>query len=117
PFAVSGPEGPSQKIECVFSASPETIRREPREFDLRRSVGKWQDLAVCALCNPVVFRRRRFLRRCVPVSFCRHEVSLSPIHREQIRDHLSSYGKRCSIAIPFLLRGFINQGQIVVLPG
>jgi hypothetical protein len=53
PFAVSGPEGPSQKIECVFSASPETIRREPREFDLRRSVGKWQDLAVCAPCNPV----------------------------------------------------------------
>src|SRR5207248_3721889 len=40
--------GPSQKIECVFSASPETIRREPREFDLRRSVGKRQDLAVCA---------------------------------------------------------------------
>jgi hypothetical protein len=53
PFAVSGPGGPSQKIECVFSASPETIRREPREFDLRRSVGKRQDLAVCALCNPI----------------------------------------------------------------
>jgi hypothetical protein len=32
PFAVSGPEGPSQKIESVFSASPETIRREPREL-------------------------------------------------------------------------------------
>jgi hypothetical protein len=46
-------EGPSQKIECAFSASPETIRREPREFDLRRSVGKWQDLAARALCNPV----------------------------------------------------------------
>src|SRR5439155_26342556 len=45
PFTVSGPCGPSQKIECVFSASPETIRREPREFDLRRSVGNrrtWQ---------------------------------------------------------------------------
>src|SRR6266700_7014630 len=26
PFTVSGPCGPSQKIECVFSASPETIR-------------------------------------------------------------------------------------------
>ena len=39
------PCGPSQKIECVFTASPETIRREPREFDLRRSVGNrrtWQ---------------------------------------------------------------------------
>jgi hypothetical protein len=39
----------------VFAASPETIRREPREFDLRRSVGKWQDLAACALCDSDVF--------------------------------------------------------------
>jgi hypothetical protein len=31
PFAASGSREPSQKIECVFSASPETIRREPRE--------------------------------------------------------------------------------------
>jgi hypothetical protein len=48
PFAVSGSEEPSQKIEFVFSASPETIRREPREGELLRSVGKMQDLAVCA---------------------------------------------------------------------
>jgi hypothetical protein len=48
PFAVSGLEWPSQKIEFVFSASPETIRREPRECDLLRSVGNMQDLAVCA---------------------------------------------------------------------
>src|SRR5207244_1259327 len=56
PFTVSGPCGPSQKIECVFSASPETIRREPREFDLRRSVGNrrtWQS-ARCVIL--VVFR-------------------------------------------------------------
>lgn len=31
PFAASGSREPSQKIEFVFSASPETIRREPRE--------------------------------------------------------------------------------------
>ena len=43
------PCGPSQKIEFVFAASPETIRGEPREFDLRRSVGKMRDLAACAL--------------------------------------------------------------------
>ncbi len=48
PFAVSDSEEPSQKIEFVFSASPETIRREPRECDLLRSVGNMQDLAVCA---------------------------------------------------------------------
>jgi hypothetical protein len=48
PFAVSGSWEPSQKIELVFSASPKTIRREPREADLLRSVGNRQDLAVCA---------------------------------------------------------------------
>ena len=32
PFAVSGSEEPSQMIEFVFSASPETIRSEPPEF-------------------------------------------------------------------------------------
>jgi hypothetical protein len=31
PFAASGGE-PSQMIEFVFAASPETIRREPQEF-------------------------------------------------------------------------------------
>ena len=51
PFAVSGSEEPSPKIEFVFSASPETIRREPREGDLLRSVGNMQDLAVCAFCS------------------------------------------------------------------
>jgi len=51
PFAVSGSEEPSQKIEFVLSASPETIRREPQEGDLLRSVGNMQDLAVCAFCS------------------------------------------------------------------
>ena len=48
PFAVSGSEEPSQKIEFVFSASPETIRREPQEFRFRRSVPNLRDLAACA---------------------------------------------------------------------
>ena len=52
PLPVSGLEGgPSPKIEFVFSASPETIRREPPEGDLLRSVGNLQDLAVCAFCS------------------------------------------------------------------
>src|SRR5438552_12765045 len=58
PFTVSDPCGPSQKIECVFTASPETIRREPREFDLRRSVGNrrtWQS----ARCVILLFFARR----------------------------------------------------------
>ncbi len=32
PFAASGPRGPSQKIELVFSASPETVSGEPQEI-------------------------------------------------------------------------------------
>jgi hypothetical protein len=52
---LSRARGPSQKIEFVFSASPETIRREPREFDLLRSVGHLRDLASCAPWNPVIF--------------------------------------------------------------
>ena len=55
PFAVSGSGEPSQKIEFGFSASPETIRREPRESDLLRSVGKRRDLAVCALVVLIYF--------------------------------------------------------------
>ena len=50
---------PSQKIEYVFAASPETIRREPQECNLRRSVGNLQDLAACTLWNPVVFFKGR----------------------------------------------------------
>src|SRR6202049_4705703 len=40
-----------------------------------------------------------------------------PIHGQQIRHHLSSYRKSRSIGIPFLLLGFIDQGQIMVLSG
>jgi hypothetical protein len=55
PFAVSSSLEPSPKIECVFSASLETIRREPRESELLRSVGYRRDLAACASIDPDVF--------------------------------------------------------------
>jgi hypothetical protein len=59
PFAASGPRGPSQKIELVFSASPETVSGEPKEsFDFRRSLGQggtWQ---------PARFTILRFSFRC-----------------------------------------------------
>ena len=42
-------------IECVFSASLETIRREPRESELLRSVAYQRDLAACASIDPDVF--------------------------------------------------------------
>src|SRR5205809_3481220 len=119
PFTVSGPCGPSQKIECVFSASPETIRREPREFDLRRSVGNrrtWQS----ARCVILLFFRRggsRFLGRYAPRICERYEIALPPIHGEQISHHLPRYGQRRSIGISFLLFSFIDQGQIMILSG
>jgi hypothetical protein len=58
---------PSQKIECVFSASPETVRRKPRELiSLAQSVsgGTWQS---ASLCDPVFVSRRASVskpRRC-----------------------------------------------------
>src|SRR5260370_35199751 len=45
PFAVSGSEEPSPKIEFVFSAMPETISRAPGEDDLHPSVCKIRDTA------------------------------------------------------------------------
>ena len=65
PFAASGSEEPSPKIEFVFSASPETIRGEPPEFELLRTMANLQDLAVCAPNNPDVFSLLgRFLGCC-----------------------------------------------------
>ena len=55
PLAASSPGELSPKIECVFTASPETIRREPREFALCRSVPYLRDLAACAPKDPDVF--------------------------------------------------------------
>src|SRR5205814_2589506 len=116
---LSDPCGPSQKIECVFTASPETIRREPREFDLRRSVGNrrtWQS-ARCVIL--LFFRRggRRFLGRYAPRICERYEIALPPINGEQISHHLPSHRQRRSIGISFLLFSFIDQGQIMILSG
>jgi len=108
PFAVSGSEKPSQKIEFVFSASPETIRREPREGDLLRSVGNMQDLAVCAFCSSCFFRQYLCCRS--PAFFSRCKVSLLPIHGKQISDHLSGYGKCRPIAISSLLFPIVDHG-------
>ncbi len=108
PFAVSDSEESLQKIEFVFSASPETIRREPREFDLLRSVGNRQDLAVCAFCSSCLFRQYLCCRS--PALFCRHEISLLPIYGKQIRDHLPGYGECRPIAISFLPFSVVDHG-------
>jgi hypothetical protein len=118
PFAVSGPCGPSQKIEFVFAASPETIRGEPPEVVsvAQWAIGRTWQPARCGIL--LLFSRRpRFLSRRTPRIWKGHEVALSSIDGEQIRDHLTSYGQRRPIGIPFLPFGLIDPGQLVVLPG
>lgn len=92
--------------------------KESRCTNPTRSVGKLQDLAVCAPWNPVVFlSRRRFLGRRAAVIFYRHKVPLPSIHSEQICDHLPSNRKSRPIDIPFSLLSLVDQGQLMVLSG
>jgi len=59
-------------IEFVFAASPETIRREPQDFHVHRSVGHLQDLAAC------VIRVKHFSRsRSTIIPFFERECSRS----------------------------------------
>jgi len=92
----------------VFSVSPETIRREPREDDLLRSVGNMQDLAVCAFRSSCRFRQYLCCR--IPTFFRRNKVSLLPIHGKQIRDHLPDYGECRPIPVSFLLFPVVDHG-------
>ena len=92
----------------MFSASPETIRREPREFDLLRSVGNLQDLAVCAFVHRVYFGSiyaAAVLRFSAGV-----KSSLLPIYAKQIRYYLPGYGKGRPIAISFLPFPVVDHG-------
>ena len=82
-------------------------------MNLRRSVGNrgtWQP----APCGILMFFRQRLSCRAAAL-FCRHEAPRSAIHSQQIRHHLSSYGQRRSIRISFLLFGFIDESQFMVL--
>ena len=110
---------PSQKIECVFSASPETVRREPPGVSsplLSRSVAGPGSLARCVIL--VLFLSLAwFSGRVASAIFCRHEIPLSSIHGEKICDHLARYRKRRSIGVPFLFLSFIEQRKIVILSG
>jgi hypothetical protein len=88
PFAVSSPRGPSQKIECVFSASPATIRREPRELisvaqSATAGLGSLRAVGCCCFFA----WRLRFLGRRAPWMRKRYEVAFCPIHGEHIRHH------------------------------
>jgi hypothetical protein len=97
PFAVSGSPEPSQMIEFVFAASPETIRNEPAESVPLRPVGNRRDLAACAFMYPDVFAfsiiRKRFLgSRCSAELFGRHEILVSALDRKHVADYFPGNG-------------------------
>jgi hypothetical protein len=119
PFAVSGFQEPSQKIEFVFSASPETIRREPRELELLRSVANRQDLAACAsmilMFLPFPYQKK-VLGCCCPVELLsRHEVLFSPLYGQHVADHLAGNGQRGPVLVSFSQFSGVDHCQLVAL--
>src|SRR6202022_3112445 len=121
PFTVSGPEGRSQKIEWVYSASPETIRREPRECDLHRSVGNRQAADNTSLGSTVssassvrtadrilLDRRLRILHflctLCAEYAFpCYEIVPRPPLHSENLRANGLIAGSLEALSVPGVL--------------
>ena len=79
PRATAGPQL-SQKIEFVFSASPETSGREPRELALRRPAVKVRDLADCAPSDVFFSGSSGFMpRRC-----CDPDSSQMSVRRDRL---------------------------------
>ena len=117
PLAASGPRGPSQKIELVFTASPETVSGEPEEsFDFRRSLGQggtWQSARFTILRFSF---RCGFLCRNAGEPSHRLKVSLLPIYNHEVCNQLPSNSECCAISIPLLPCVFIYQSQIRIPP-
>jgi hypothetical protein len=106
---------PSQMIEFVFAASPETIRRSLgslNSFAQSATCRTWQP---ARLCNLVVFPCGQRLGCCVVEIFRRYKRPPLPIDRKQIHHHLSSYRERGTVRISFLLFLLINQCQFMAL--
>ena len=89
------------KIELAFSASPETTRREPLEFDLRLSVGRLKDLADRTLCDPNVFPEAAGFGRRVPMFVCRLEVTFSAINSSRYATVVRAPVSVARLAFPF----------------
>ena len=70
-------------------------------FALRRSVGNRQDLAVCALCDPVVVH----LQVAVTPPFCgdlqKHEIPFSPVHGQRYATILRPTARLARFAFAF----------------
>jgi hypothetical protein len=117
----------------VYSASPETIRREPLEFDLRRSVGNQQDqltdntslgstvssASIVRMADRILLgarrksqitqdRRLRFLHflctLCAEYAFpCYEIVPRPPLHGENLRDNGLIAGSLEALSVPGVL--------------
>jgi hypothetical protein len=114
----------------VYSTSPETIRSDPREFDLRRSVGNQQDKLTdntglsstvpsgssVRMANRILLgakrksqitqhRRLRFLHflctLCAEYAFQRYEiVPRPPLHSENLHDNRLIAGSLETLSVP-----------------
>jgi len=112
-----GPEGRHRRLSvCSLPVLKQSEGSLGSFISVAQSVsgGTWQS-ARCVIL--VLFSLAWFLGRGASAIFCRHEISLSSIHGEQIRDHLARYCKRRSIGVPFLFLSFIEQRKIVILSG
>ena len=114
-----GLEEPSQMIEFVFSASPETIRRGLGSL-IPRPVGYRRDLAACAFdesrCFCLFLYRKGFYAAAVRLnSLGRHEVLLPALYGEHVADHLPGNSQRGPVPISSLQFSGVDQGEFVRL--
>jgi hypothetical protein len=78
-----GPQGPSQKIELAFSASPETIRRSLRSTCLLRSAGYSAGPGSLRFDDPDFVFAGRFLRCPGLPLLCGDKFPILPIHGQR----------------------------------
>ena len=116
-----GLEEPSQKIELVFSASPETIRRglgsDPSPS--RQSAGPGSLRVHESRCFSFPLEGKVFYAATVRRNSARHEVLLSALYGEHVADHLpgnSQRGAFYDVLSPVLWRGSGRVRETVWAP-
>ena len=106
-----GPEGRHRRLSvCSLPVLKQSEGSLGSFISVAQSVsgGTWQS-ARCVIL--VLFSLAWFLGRGASAIFCRHEISLSSIHGEQIRDHLARYRKRRSIGVSLSVSLFHRATQ------
>jgi hypothetical protein len=89
----------------VSSASPETIRREPPEFDILRSVAERRDLAALRIGIILMsFFPKEGFSSCRGGSefLGRYEILLPSVYCEKVSDQFPDCGKCGPIRIPLI---------------